>query len=422
MPFQAFAGLYYSGERFADLPSQWRGFLLDQRALRMVAVKPAEGATPHPLRVRYQQDLARLEQQAKTRKLTADELADLGALYLRLGETGRGLEVLRAAHQERPEHFRIAANLGTAWQMQGDLGHAAAALQHALRLAPGKYQKAEELHLKLVRLRQREGRDLHGLDNLFGVRFIGPDSKYVPGQIAAEQRKHLPSDAAAIVQQLGLWLPADGRLLWLLAELAGAHGDVRTSAAIMDGCVTEFGLRHSDLLAHRREARAAADRLGDKAGPDKAAHEGHAGLLKTRSSRPLPTKLDAAALPPIDPTGVNALPWSVVLETTLDRNYKPTFPRYLKELAGKKVQLQGYMQPLGDGPELTSFLLIENPVGCWYCEMPELPGMVMVELPPGKAHNTTRSPLRITGRLALNPVNPESFLYTLEEATVAEME
>src|SRR5690349_13350557 len=87
----ASAGLYYSGEQFADLPSQWRGYLLDQRALRMIAVKPADGAPPHPFRVRYQQDLARLEQRAKSRTLTAAEVADLGALYLRLGETGRGL-------------------------------------------------------------------------------------------------------------------------------------------------------------------------------------------------------------------------------------------------------------------------------------------------------------------------------------------
>ena len=95
---------------------------------------------------------------------------------------------------------------------------------------------------------------------------------------------------------------------------------------------------------------------------------------------------------------------------------------YLKELAGKKVQLAGYMQPLGEGSEVASFLLIENPVGCWYCEMPELPGMVLVELPSGKARPVTRGPLRVTGRLALNGDDPERFLYTLEEAQADEME
>ena len=31
-PVPCRAGLYYSGETIADLPSQWRGYLLDQRA------------------------------------------------------------------------------------------------------------------------------------------------------------------------------------------------------------------------------------------------------------------------------------------------------------------------------------------------------------------------------------------------------
>lgn len=414
------AGLYYSGEPFADLPSQWRGFLLDQRALRMLAVPPPSGVPANPFRAKYQDDQTRLSKLAQTRKLTADEAADLGAVHLRRGDIGKAIEVLRAAQREHPLHFRLAANLATAWQMQGDLDQAALMLQQAIPLAPGKYQRAEELHRKLVELRRREPRDARGLDDLFGVRFVGESGKFEPGKLSANERKKLPADAVALVQQLALWLPGDIRLLWLLAELANAHGDVTTAAAIMDGCVTEFGLRHPDLLAHRREVRAAADALaksGDR--PDKATHEGHAGLLKTRSSRPLPIKLDSAALPPIDAKGVNAIPWAVVLETALDRNYKATFPRYLRELGGKQVQLTGYMQPLGEGSEVTSFLLIENPVGCWYCEMPELAGMVLVELPPGKLRGVTRDPLRVTGRLALNlGGDAESFLYTLEDAVV----
>jgi hypothetical protein len=194
---------------------------------------------------------------------------------------------------------------------------------------------------------------------------------------------------------------------------------VATAAAIMDGCVTEFGLRHPDLLAHRRIVRAAADELaksGDR--PDRAAHEEHAGLLKARSTRPLPIKFDSAALPPIDPKGINLLPWAVVLETSLDRNFKATFPRYLRDLGGKQVQLTGYMQPLGEGSEVASFLLIEYPVGCWYCEMPELAGMVLVELPRGKTHPISRESVRVTGRLELNFGDPERFLYSLEDAKV----
>src|SRR5262245_3970907 len=89
------AGLRYSGEEMAPLPSQWRGFLLDQRQLRLVAV-PARGKIPAtPLRLRYDRAAAELEKTARSHPLSADEKADLGALHVRLGNLPRALTVLR---------------------------------------------------------------------------------------------------------------------------------------------------------------------------------------------------------------------------------------------------------------------------------------------------------------------------------------
>jgi hypothetical protein len=239
----------------------------------------------------------------------------------------------------------------------------------------------------------------------------------------------LPDDAVALVQQLALWLPADGRLLWQLAELAGANGDVTTAAAILDGCVTEFGLRNAQLREHRRAFRSAADvptlrvgTRGQRGDNAKSQHEGHAGLFKPRSLRPLARKLDQTPLPPIDPKGVNVLPWSVVTETTLDRQYHPTFPRYLKDLAGKKVTLNGYLQPLGDDAELNAFLLVEYPIGCWYCEQPETTAIILIELPEGKTFPYTRNQIHVRGKLTLNASDPENFLYTIRDAEVSQTE
>src|SRR6185295_16567000 len=109
----------------------------------------------------------------------------------------------------------------------------------------------EEYHLKLVRLRLKN-KKADGLDDLFGVRFVDAEGGYTPGKLAAAEQKKLPAAAIAIVQQLALWLPADGRLLWQLAELANAHGDVRTAAAIMDGCVTEFAMSAPELRRRRQ--------------------------------------------------------------------------------------------------------------------------------------------------------------------------
>jgi hypothetical protein len=419
LPAPVRAGLHYSGETFADLPSRWRGFLLDQRSLRQLAVRPAPGSPASALRTRYEQEAARLARVARERTPSADEAADLGALYLRLGEVGKALNVLRPAQRAHPSHYRLVSNLGTAWQLQGDLLQAAACLQQAVRLSPGRLQKAEELQLQVVRQRIREKPGSQELDDLFHVRYLGPGGKYEPGKLAPEQRRLLPSGAIAQAQQVALWLPADGRLLWQLAELANSHGDVRTAAAILDGCVIEFGLRHPDLLEHRRVLRTAVAERERASTTEKTEHdEEHALLFKPRSSRPLANKAGLAALPPIDRKGINSLPWELLADTTLDRKYRPTFAKYLQELDGLQVVLRGHLQPLGEGTDLEAFLLIENPVGCWYCEMPEMTGIVLVELPAGRTFRTTRDPIRVAGKLVLNATDPENYLFIIRDAKV----
>ncbi len=86
------------------------------------------------------------------------------------------------------------------------------------------------------------------------------------------------------------------------------------------------------------------------------------------------------------------------------------------DLDGKTVSLTGFIQPLNEDIELGSFMLIEYPIGCWYCEMPELNSIVFVELPAGKTFTHTKTLVKVTGTLQLNKTDPENFLYTLEGA------
>ncbi|MFO0810577.1 MAG: hypothetical protein U0746_18270 [Gemmataceae bacterium] len=382
------AGLYYSGEVVADLPSQWRGFLPDQRLLRTLPVT----AINNPLRDTYREAADRL---AKKTDRTADESADFGALLLRLGNTDAALSVLRDAARKHPDHFRLAANLGTAWQVQGDLDQAMLALRQAVRLAPAELRPVEELHLKLVHLRRMEPKDSQSLDRIVDL-------------------TKLPADAAALVQRLALWLPADGRLLWLLGEIASATGDTKTAAAILDGCVTELGMSDATLRARRIALRAAADDQG------KASHDSGHKPLTFRSPRPLARHTDAARLPPIRPDGVNPLPWSLLAETTLDRQQRPRFAKHVQQLDGKLTVMTGFLQPLGDLLESDSFLFIEYPVGCWFCEVPEPTSVVLIELPAGKTRALTRNLVKVQGRLKLNSTDPEGFLYTLHDAKIGE--
>lgn len=394
-PAPAAAGLHYSGETVRELPAQWTGFLPDQRALRAVAVPTFAANSPgSPLRDTYADAALKLDAAAKTRPLTADEAADLGALFVRLGKPEKAVDVLRAAARAHPDHFRIAANLGTAWQLAGDLEQAAAALDDAVRLAPEPLRAAEKLHLRLVRGRLKAGKDTTSLDDLFGGKY--------------------PADAAALGQRLALWLPADGRVLWQLGEIANAAGDVRTAANILDGCVTEFGLK-SDALRDRRQAfRAAADAL------EKAGEHRKPGAIAFKSARPLARAFDPAKLPAIVPDGVNRLPWPALTETEIGKGFKPAFLKHVESLDGKKVVLTGYMtQSAGRDADVTGFLLTENPIGCWFCEVPSPTQLVSVEPPDGKPAALARGVVKVTGVLKLNRTDPETYVFTLTDAVVA---
>ena len=412
------AGLHYSAEVQAELPSQWRGFLLDLRALRMIGVN---APNPSLLREQYQEAAAKLQKLAKQRELTADEVADLGALHVRLNQAEKAVEVLRPATRKHPEHFRITANLGTAMQLIGELERAAEVLQDAVRLAPAKWKNAEEAHYKLVRTRSQEAMAKNkgqALDDLFGIKYLGDSGKPEAGKIAAADRKKLPADDAAIVQQLLLWLPSDGRLLWQLGEIANAHGDVRTAGNILDGCVIEFRLASTDLRERRALYLKASEAIAML--PD-AEHEKYRGDLKMKSPRPLVKKLDSSVLPAIQPNGVNSLSWLVLEETTVVRPFKPRFAKYLDDLEGKRIAMTGFMQPLGaDISDTSAFLLIEFPIGCWFCEAPETAGILFVTLPEGMSVSIKKGLVKVEGVLRLNRNDPEQYLYTIRNARVGE--
>ena len=89
-----------------------------------------------PLRDDYLAAADRLEKLAKSRPLTPDETADLGAVYVRLGKPDKAVAVLVPAARKNPNHFRLAANLGTAFQLAGDFDRATDYLAEAVRLAP----------------------------------------------------------------------------------------------------------------------------------------------------------------------------------------------------------------------------------------------------------------------------------------------
>ncbi|MCZ2340623.1 MAG: DUF3299 domain-containing protein [Bacteroidales bacterium] len=414
----ASAGIYLDAMPLQPLPAEWRGFLLDHRALRDVAQPRFRvGERPSPLRDKLADAALQLEAQGRSRSLTPDETAQLGGLYLRLGKSDLAVSLLRPAARLHPTHFLLQAHLAATWQGLGDWDQAILTQAEAVRFAPQPNKEVEEYQLKLLRLRQQEGRtaqNASAVDDLFGVRYVGTSGQPEAGTLAATQKKKLPPNAVAILQQLALGFPADGRLLWQLGELANATGDVRMAANILDGCVTDFGMKSQDLRNRRAVYRAAwAERAQSET------HTLHQGTLRFASRRALAGTFDATRLPPIREQGLNVLPWAALSETEIGPGFRPQFLKYVAQLDGRRVTLAGYMTPsAGSETELTAFLLTEYPIGCWFCESPSPLQMVSVELPSQISTQFQRQVVKVSGILRLNRTEPERFLFTIENATV----
>lgn len=414
--------IHYSGERYAELPASWKGFLTDHRMLRMVGIPASPKLPPSLLRLEYQAAVERLLTAKKQRTLRAGELADLGALYLRLGQVDSAINVLRPAAAEYPREFAIQANLGSAWHLAGNWSEAVEHLRQAVKLAPVEFQPLESLHLKLVLIRMRST-PASGIDPLFGIQFVTGDGIHRLGKLTQQERDTLPKGMVALTQRLALSFPNDPLLLWQLGELSVVFGDLASASSLLDLCVGEYSMSHADLRKSRQAILAAIEGnapVSQAKSMEAHARHGSGVRLEFRSRKPIIQQaFDVSRLESTIAGQPNLLAWPILAETATDpRRFKPSFHPYLQKLENKQVALTGFLHPLTDDLDCTSFLLVEYPIGCWYCTAPDLTGIVFVSMPPGTTARFTRDAITVTGKWKLNNNDPEEFLYSITEAAV----
>ncbi|HMP60682.1 MAG TPA: tetratricopeptide repeat protein, partial [Gemmatales bacterium] len=206
--------------------------------------------------------------------LSPDDLANLGAYLIRVRKTETRLPdyqeavvVLEAAYRAHPRHFAILANLGTVYQLNGMLDAAERLLEQAVGVAPPEWARFEAFQLRLVQARLHEPRRTGpiGLDLLFNRSrreppvFLDPESPWRVGRLSERDRLLFPNgspvEAMQIVQQLLLWLPDDGRLLWMYAEMLNAFAQPRPALQAMTLAVDLFRLSAPELRQRRQILR-----------------------------------------------------------------------------------------------------------------------------------------------------------------------
>jgi hypothetical protein len=250
------------------------------------------GVPVNPLTAKYQ-DRVRQRREKGVAALTPVELAGFTADLIRLNKPDEALNILQPiARDPRRGGFLAYAHLARAHAGRNEWREAYEQQQMAVRYSefPTEFGRLTKPQLAWLKRVEREyylpflahraeeaqrGRRDHlreDVDALFPaaippkkvddpVHFVGEDGAYMAGAIADRERKKLPKDAIAIVQQLLLWHPKDARLYWLLGELYNAEGDVETAAKLLDACTFNMGYSNPMVIEHRRALQSAADAM-----------------------------------------------------------------------------------------------------------------------------------------------------------------
>ncbi len=206
--------------------------------------------------------------------------ATLAHICAARNEWAKAMEYLSIASEERPPtSLKGLSTSQLAWE---------------LNLTRGPLMKLYEERAQDAR--RKIAQEDETFDDLFGVKFLNEAGQYEPGKLAEAERKKLPGDAIAIVQQMLLWSPTDARLYWLLGELYAATGQFAEAKKVMDECVSEarqFGNRKL-LMDHRTLVRAAAEAQAER---EAAAENGGAGdATDTEEALPIPDPNSAAPI------------------------------------------------------------------------------------------------------------------------------
>lgn len=205
-----------------------------------------------------------------------------------------------------------------------------------------------------------------------------------------------------------LWIGAIALLLWVAASAFHNRSTEPTP---------EAGISSDSPAPSSRISGSSSDSPDPPPANARALHEQH-----QQSQAPVPLtvrrEIDPNRPLPLDGLGRVQLDWDVLGATRL-KGATPSFPASLNAVDGKSATLVGYMCPLDEVGEINAFLLLETPVGCFYCQPASPTGIVYVELGKGRREPLRFEPVRVTGSLRLNHDNPEDFLFGLDDASVA---
>lgn len=209
----------------------------------------------HPARSFWEGQEIVLAQQVKAGgdyKVSSDYAAVLG----HLGRSAEAIEILENIERQHPGEYITAGNLGTAYELHGDLQKALRWIQEGIRRNPGSHEGTEWLHVKIIEARIALAADPAWLNShsVLGYDFGEGAVPSMPAQCAGEQA-HVAE--RALMYQLHERLqfvdppnPVVADLLFDLSNLVALRSTVEHATPIC-ALALSYGPERADLVQSR---------------------------------------------------------------------------------------------------------------------------------------------------------------------------
>ncbi len=181
--------------------------------------------------------------------------SDYAAALIHLGEHLRAIPLLEQVEQDHPGLYATATNLGTAYELSGNVEKALHWIREGIRRNPESHEGTEWLHVKILEAKQALAKDPAWLER-HGV--LGPDFGEGPRPTrpiitANEAQKSIRALEYQLRERTAFVRPTEPIVADLLADLGNLYALYRTpeSAQVAYRIALDYGPVRRDLVASR---------------------------------------------------------------------------------------------------------------------------------------------------------------------------
>lgn len=124
---------------------------------------------------------------------TFESRTDYAVASILLGQYRPAITLLRQLEAERPEEYSTAANLGTAYELAGEIDSAYQWIAEDMRRNPQGHEGSEWIHLKVLDAKRSLRADPHWLDShsVLGLDFGPPSQRRLPPGLSLDSLRRV---------------------------------------------------------------------------------------------------------------------------------------------------------------------------------------------------------------------------------------